>query len=194
MTVDRAIRWWPPAGVLAMLLLGWMVGNGSTLVDDEFLQVAHDMVGQRPNWLLIFTDWWLLGLVLGICIGVALYRRQWRLALVVAACPFAAIGINAAFKRVFVRHNGPYLEYPSGHTTLVVVVMGMLVLVAGCRLWAVTVAVVISLLGILGLIVCGYHYLTDTIGAVLLTTALVCIAARLARCVASARMVNPPQR
>jgi len=30
-------------------------------------------------------------------------------------------------------------------------------------------------------VVCGYHYLTDTIGGVLLGTALVCIGAQLAR-------------
>lgn len=163
-----------------MLFLGWAVGEGSTPVDDWFSRELHGMVGEHPGWLLIVTDWWLLGPVLAACTAVALYRWQWRLAVAVPVCPFVAIETCEAFKRLFERHNGDYLEYPSGHTTLVVAVLGMIVVVAGGRLWAVTVAVVVSTLGMLGLVACGYHYFTDTVGGVLLATALVCIAARVA--------------
>jgi membrane-associated phospholipid phosphatase len=164
-----------------MLLLGWAVGKGSTPVDDGFSRYAHEVLGANPRWLLIFTDWWLLGPVLAACVAVALYRRRWWLAVAVLACPFLAIALAQAFKRLFGRHNGAYLEYPSGHTTLVVSVLGMVVVVAGARLWAVAVAIVVSLLGMLGLVACGYHYLTDTIGALLLATALVGVAARVGR-------------
>lgn len=162
-----------------MLLLGWSVGKGSTAVDDRFAQDARVVVGEQPRWLLLFTDWWLLGPVLLACLAVALYRRRWRLAAVVATCPFVAIAIGQGCKRLFERHHGHYLAYPSGHTTLAVTVLGMVVLVAGGRWWAVLVAVVVSLLGLVGLIACGYHYLTDTIGAGLFGTALVCLAARI---------------
>ena len=54
--------------------------------------------------------------------------------------------------------------------------MGMVVLVAGAAFWAVLVAVVYCLLGIVGLGV-SYHYFTDTVGAMLLGTAIVCVAA-----------------
>ena len=57
-----------------------------------------------------------------------------------------------------------------------VVVMGMVVLVAGAALWAVLVAVAYCLLGMLGRGV-SYHYFTDTVGALLLGTAIVCVAA-----------------
>jgi hypothetical protein len=57
-----------------------------------------------------------------------------------------------------------------------VVVLGMAVLVAGVALWAVLVAVVFCLLGALGQAV-TYHYFTDTLGAMLLGTAIVCLAA-----------------
>ncbi|MEZ0364541.1 phosphatase PAP2 family protein [Mycobacterium sp. pUA109] len=174
------MRWWPPVAVAAMLLLGWAVGTGSTSVDDGFARYTHDVVGTQPRWLLAFTDWWLLGPVLTACVAAALYRRRWRLAAVVLVCPFATIAIDQALKRWFDRHNGTYLEYPSGHTALVVSVLGMVVLVTGGRRWAVAVAAVGSALGALGLIACGYHYLTDTIGAVLLASAMVCLAARVA--------------
>jgi membrane-associated phospholipid phosphatase len=38
---------------------------------------------------------------------------------------------------------------------------------------------VVSLLGMLGLVACGYHFFTDTIGAAMLATAVVCGTARL---------------
>ncbi len=68
------------------------------------------------------------------------------------------------------------LAYPSGHTTAVVVVMGMLVMLAGARLWAVLVAAVVIALAMIGQGV-TYHYFTDTVGALLLGSAVVCLAA-----------------
>jgi membrane-associated phospholipid phosphatase len=79
-------------------------------------------------------------------------------------------------KRLFDRQSDSALAYPSGHTTTMVVVMGMVVLVAGVALWAVLVAVAYCLLGMIGQAV-TYHYFTDTVGALLLGTAIVCVAA-----------------
>jgi hypothetical protein len=178
-TVGRAIRWWPPVGVLAMLALGWAVGKRSTPIDDWFAHDAHQVVGKHPSWLLVVTGWWLLAPVLAACIAVALGRRQWRLAVVVLVTPFAAMEITEVFKRLFERFKDGALAYPSGHMTVVVAVMGMLVLAADGRLWAIAIAVVVSLLAMIGL-ACTFHYLTDTIGALLVTTAIVCIGVRVA--------------
>jgi hypothetical protein len=82
-TVGRAMRWWPPVGVLGMLALGWVVGRHSTPIDDRFARDAQVVVGKHPSWLLVVTDWWLLAPVLAGCVAVALYRRQWRLAAVI---------------------------------------------------------------------------------------------------------------
>ena len=71
------------------------------------------------------------------------------MAVVALVCPLVTIEIGEAFKRLFDRRNGDYLEYPSGHTALVVAVLGMVALVARGRVWAVIVAVVVSTLGIL---------------------------------------------
>lgn len=65
------------------------------------------------------------------------------------------------------------VAYPSGHITLMVVVLGLaLFLVVGARLYAV-VAVVWALLGMLGQSV-TYHYFTDAVGGLLLGSAIVC--------------------
>ncbi|HNF05592.1 MAG TPA: phosphatase PAP2 family protein, partial [Mycobacterium sp.] len=79
-------------------------------------------------------------------------------------------------KRFFGRSKGDALAYPSGHTTLMVVVLGMVILVVGARVWLVLAAAGWAVLGVLGQAV-TYHYFTDTVGGVLLGTALVCIAA-----------------
>jgi membrane-associated phospholipid phosphatase len=181
-TIDRFVRWWPPIGVLAMLALGLVVGKSSTPIDDWFSRDVDHAVGAYVHWLLIFTEWWLLAPVLAACLVVALYRRRWRLAVVILACPLAAIEITWVLKRIFDRVKDGGVAYPSGHTTLIVTIMGMVVLLAGGRLWALLAAVTVSLLGMFGL-ACTYHYLTDTIGAAMFATAMVCVAARVARCV-----------
>jgi hypothetical protein len=55
-------------------------------------------------------------------------------------------------------------------------VFALVVLVAGVAWWAVLVAVGWCLLGIVGQAV-TYHYFTDTVGALLLGTAIVCVVA-----------------
>lgn len=177
------MRWWPPVGLLATLALGWAVGNGSTTLDSWFSRGARHIFGDQPRWLLIFTSGWLALAVLVACLAVTLRRRQWLLAAAVLVCPVIVTATSQVLKHLFDRRNGPYLEYPSGHTALLVAVLAMMVVVAPdwrkARFWALTLATVLSLLGMLGLVACGYHFLTDTIGAAMLATALVCAAARL---------------
>ena len=111
---------------------------------------------------------------------VALYRRWWRFAAVALLFPPGAYVLVQLIKQLFGRQKGGDLAYPSGHATLTVVVMGMLVLVAGAALWAVVLAVVVCALGMVGLGV-TYHYLTDAVGGALLGTAIVCVAALVAK-------------
>ena len=165
-----------------MLALGWAVGRNSTALDTWFSRGAHNVLGEQPRWLLIFTSGWLVLAVTAVSLTVALFRRQWLLAVAVVIVPVVATAAGQSLKHLFGRHNGPYLEYPSGHTALLVSTLGMLVVTAGvgmARQWALGLAVLVSLLGMLGLVACGYHYLTDTVGAAMLATALVSTAARL---------------
>jgi PAP2 superfamily len=121
-------------------------------------------------------------LIVAATLAVSLYRRQWRLAIATAVCPLLAVGLVRLMKPLFDRRSSGALAYPSGHTATVVVVMGMVVLVAGAALWAVLVAVAWCLVGMVGQAV-TYHYFTDTVGALLLGTA-VCVAALVLRRVA----------
>jgi membrane-associated phospholipid phosphatase len=154
-----------------MVVLGVAVGRGTTSLDDWFHQ--H---GRQVRFLVFLVDPWVLGSVVLATLAVALYRRRWRLALATALCPLLAMGLARVLKPMFGRERQSGLAYPSGHTATLVVVMGMVVLVAGAAVWAVAIAVAYSLLGMLGVGV-SYHYFTDTVGGLLLGTAIVCVAA-----------------
>jgi membrane-associated phospholipid phosphatase len=155
-----------------MVLLGWTVGKGSTGVDDWF----HSFRDSPARRLLFFTDPRVLALVVVVSVAVGVSRRQWQLATAVVLAPVVAIVLAQLLKPLFGREVEGALAYPSGHTTFMVVVLGMVVLVAGVALWAVLVAVAWCLLGMIGQGV-TYHYFTDTVGAMLLGTAIVCVAA-----------------
>ncbi|HET6735789.1 phosphatase PAP2 family protein [Mycobacterium sp.] len=156
-------------------MLGWAVGKRSTDLDDWFLQHRHS----PAQWLLFFADARVLALVLAACVTVALYRRRWRLAVVALVAPAVAVALERLLKHLFDREKGGALAYPSGHATLAVIVVGMLVLVAGAATWAVLIAVTAVLLGMVGLAV-TYHYFTDTVGGLLLGTAIVCLGVQVA--------------
>jgi uncharacterized membrane protein YjjP (DUF1212 family) len=168
----KAIHLWPPIGLAVMLLLGWAVGKGATPVDDWF----HRFGRGPAKSLLYVTDPRVLAIVVAACVAVAAYRRQWRLAAVAVASPVIAVALVQLIKRLFDRRSGGVLAYPSGHTTALVVAMGLVVLVAGGALWAVLVAVAVCVLGMLGQGI-TYHYFTDAVGALFLGTAVMCVAA-----------------
>jgi membrane-associated phospholipid phosphatase len=158
-----------------MVALGWAVGKGSTPVDDWF----HQYRQSSARYLLFFTDPRVLAVLVAGTVLVALYQRRWRLAVVAVMSTAAALGLIRVLKPLFGRETGGALAYPSGHTATMVVVMGILVLVARAAVWSVLVAVAYCALGIIGQGV-SYHYFTDTVGALLLGTAIVCTAAWLA--------------
>ena len=161
-----------------MLLLGVVVGDGPTPIDNWFLDLGRRLGAYRRLFLL-FTDWWLMGPVLAGLIAVVLWRKQWWLAAAMTVCLPSAIAVVEVCKHIFGREKGDALSYPSGHSTFVVVVMGLLVVVTGAALWAVLAALSVSVLGMFGQAV-TYHYFTDTVGGALLATGVVCLVALVA--------------
>ena len=170
--LDRALLGWPFVGLPLMVVLGMGVRDGATPLDAWMQQARGGPLGS----LLFFTDYRTAQTLLATTVAVALLRKLWLLVPLALITP--AVGMLSAetLKPVFGRFKGEALAYPSGHTTVMVVALGMLVLAVGARRWLVWGAVVFGVLGILGQAV-TYHYFTDAMGAVLLGTSLVCIAA-----------------
>lgn len=155
-----------------MALLGWGVGKGSTPVDDWFQSARGSVLG----WLLFFTDQRTVVVILLGTLALSCYRRRWLLATLVITIPVVAVALSRVFKEFFDRQKGGALAYPSGHTTLMVAVVGMMIVVVGTRLYVVFMSIVWVLLGILGQAV-TYHYFTDALGGLLLSSSMVCLAA-----------------
>jgi membrane-associated phospholipid phosphatase len=175
MSVHTFVRWWPPIGLLLTVLLGVSVGKSSTPVDDVFQQAGRD-TEPYSGLLLFFTDPRVITVMWLIAVGITLWRKRWRLATAVALCPPAAVLIERGIKPLFGRHKGGALAYPSGHTALMVAVLGVVVLAVGAVLWSRILAAVFVTLGMLGQAM-TYHYFTDTVGALLFGSSLVCLAA-----------------
>lgn len=176
MLIDRALIGWPAVGLPLMVLLGLGVRDGATPVDAWLQQARGGPLGS----LLFFTDYRTAQTLLATTVAVALFRKLW--ALVPLALLTPAVGVLSAetLKPFFGRFKGDALAYPSGHTTVMVVALGMLILAVGLRRWLVWAAIIFTALGVLGQAV-TYHYFTDAMGALLLGTSLVCIAALLLR-------------
>ena len=177
--MTQALKWWPAVALPLMVVLGLAVGDRSTGIDDWFNRngwAAHPVLGR----LLFFTEPLLLQLLLVAAVGLALYRRRWRLAAAAALTPLAGVVAVRVLKRLFGREREGALAYPSGHVTVMMTVLGVVVLVWGARRWLLLVAAVFAVLGTAGQAL-TYHYFTDTIGAVLLGSSLVVLAATAAK-------------
>lgn len=170
-----------------MVALGVAVGDGATPVDGWFQRAR----GSSLVHLLFFTDLRTMAVILLIAVGAALVTKRWLLALLMMVSPVAAVMIARGFKRLFEREKEGALAYPSGHTTLMVVVLGMVILLVGPRLWVTVGASVWALLGVVGQAV-SYHYFTDALGALLLGSSVVCVVALIEH--RSFTASSPPRR
>ena len=154
------------------MLLGLALRHGSTPVDDWFQGYRHSPI----RWLKFFMDPRLVAVVLVLCVAVDVSQRRWQLATAAVVGPTIGVILAQLFKPLIGRPMEGVLAYPSGHATFTATVLGMAVLTAGCAMWAVGIAVTWCLLGMVG-VGASFHYFTDTVGGVLLGTAIVCGAA-----------------
>lgn len=162
---------WPFIGMPLMVLLGLGVRDGATPIDGFFQQGR----GGPLSALLVLSDERTAKALLLTTLAVALYRRLWPLAVAAVVVPLAAWAATETLKPLFGRLKEQGLAYPSGHTAVMVVLLGLLIIAVGAKRWIVLAAIVFGVLGIVGQAV-SYHYFTDAVGSALLGTSLVCLA------------------
>lgn len=161
-----------------MVVLGLTVKHGDSPVDRWFLRVSREILGTQPLWMLALNRVWFLVSLLVLTLGIALWRRQWRLAAVAGLCPVISIAGARILKALFGRpwYDDDALAYPSGHTTVAITVVSVLVLVIGIRAWTVTAGTIGALLPSIGMASNHFHYFTDIVGGILYATSMVCLA------------------
>ena len=157
-----------------MLLLGWVVGKGSTPLDNWFQRFHHSPF----RWLQLLAYPPLIAVVLVGCVAIAVSRRQWYLAAAAVLAPGGGVALARLLKLLFERRkgHGDIFAYPSGHLTFTVTVLGIAILLAGVSWWAVLLVAAWCLLAMVG-VGSSFHYFTDTVGGLLLGTSIVCVVA-----------------
>jgi hypothetical protein len=137
--------------------------------------------GPALQWLQSFTDPRTATALLIAAASAALYRRLWALLPLIMVVPLVSVGATENLQRFFAGLAGQgAAAYPSSPTTLMVVGLGLLVLAVGVRRWLIVAAGLFVLLGVAGQSV-DVRYFTDSLGALLLGTSLVAVAAVILR-------------
>ncbi|MGW5054520.1 phosphatase PAP2 family protein [Actinokineospora sp. NPDC004072] len=158
---------WSVAGVVVMVVVGVVVGDGASGVDDW---VADRVGGPSALWDTLSLTTHPVATIGLIAVTVVAARRHPRVAAVAAAAPAVAVALNTwVLKPAFGRVYDDHLAYPSGHTTALAAILAVLVFAAGPRRAAVTAPIAAALVVVAGaaIVGMGYHYATDILGAAL---------------------------
>lgn len=171
----------------------WLHDGTTTAFDNWMLRVLYNHIGETGSQPLLGISEPILTLVLLAAVVIfAALVRLWSLVALAVIGPVVALGMTELVLKPLVHRtigkdivpNDPYpgfgTAFPSGHETGVMAVVLVLALVLHRsplpKRWRVTGWVVLALwtvVAALGLVRGFYHYATDTVGAITLTTAIV---------------------
>jgi len=114
----------------------------------------------------------MIGLVV-IIATIAVWRKRHRVALLAVVAPMITVAVNTVVLKPLIGrlHDGD-LAFPSGHTATLVSILTVPVLAVVVHgpvrdgVVAVVTALLCVVIAVSGIIGIGYHYVTDTIGAI----------------------------
>lgn len=157
--------------------------------EGPFDKAVFDVLTRRPDLaipLTLCTHPAAMIAIIAIMTAIALRAGRPKVAALAVLGPVVAAGINTVvLKPLFNRTHQDTLAYPSGHTTTLVAILTVIVLVAAANATrAQTVGAAVTAFGLYvvgaGAIVGReFHYLTDTVGALFWGIAAVIVFAAL---------------
>ncbi|HEX3336680.1 MAG TPA: hypothetical protein VHS54_09480 [Jatrophihabitans sp.] len=171
----------------------WLHDSTTTAFDNWMLRVLYNHIGQTGSQpLLGISEPMLTFTLLAAVVIFAALVRLWTVVALALIGPLVALGLTELVLKPLVHRtigksilqNDPYpgfgTAFPSGHETGVMAAALVLALVLHRsplpKSWRITGWVVLALwtvVAALGLVRGFYHYATDTVGAITLTTASV---------------------
>ncbi|HTN55718.1 MAG TPA: phosphatase PAP2 family protein [Microbacterium sp.] len=143
------------------------------------------MIQIRQPWMLAIAyalniiggGWSAILLVPLLIIGLLLALRRWRAAVYAAAAFVVSVGLTQLIKEIFGRARPEDLlvpsdfgSFPSGHTSNAATIAAVLIIVFRRR-WVAIAGIIWTLAMALSRTILSVHWLTDTIGAMLIGAA-----------------------
>lgn len=181
------LLWWGSGALLVAIVLGVVVtwgGVGATAVDVAWntlmgqirtpvlLDIAHALDRIGGGWVATY-------LIPLVVIAALLLARRWRAAVFAAATMLISVAVVQLLKSVFGRARpedmlvlSDYGSFPSGHTANAAT-LATLAVVLFPRLWVVIVAVMWALAMALSRTLVSVHWLSDTLGGMLVGAGVV---------------------
>lgn len=168
------------------VVLGWVIvvlyGGAVEGLDPSW----NRLMGQiRQPWMLTIAyalniiggGWNAILVVPLLIIGLLLALRRWRAAVYAAAAFVVSVGLTQLIKEIFGRSRPEDLlvasdfgSFPSGHTANAATIAAVLIIVFR-RWWVVIAGIIWTVAMALSRTILSVHWLTDTIGAILVGAA-----------------------
>jgi len=199
------LLWWGSGALVGAVVLGVFVtwgGVGATAADVAWntlmgdirtpvlLDVAHVLDRLGGGWVATY-------LIPLVVIAALLLARRWRAAVFAAATMLISVAVVQLLKSVFGRARpedmlvlSDYGSFPSGHTANAAT-LATLAVVLFPRLWVLIVAVAWTLAMAVSRTLVSVHWLSDTVGGMLVGAGVTLVLAGFALTWASSRGREP---
>lgn len=191
--IRPALLWWGIGALLAAMALGILVtgdGPGAPAVDTGWNALMGDI---RSPFLLGFGTvmdhvggGWIATILIPLMVLAALLlARRWKTAVLVAVTLLASVAVVQLLKTLFARArpqdmlvSSDFGSFPSGHTANAAT-LAALAIVLFPRVWVCVIAVAWTLAMAFSRTLMSAHWLTDTVGGMLVGAGTVLVIAGL---------------
>lgn len=180
--------------LLVGLALAWVIAQDTAAANSRDLPVNtfsftlgqdHPWIAMASEGVSFFAGGAINVIVVPVALVILLIARQWRWAIFLAVSSQAGLLVSSTLKASVARERPPfadptefqrYLSFPSGHTFAGITVwlaMGVICWFVLPRPWSTAAGITLGVIGLLNgpsRLVLGKHWLTDVVGAWLVSS------------------------